>query len=107
MDKSLDRLGAVIKDARTNAGITQENLAKILGISTRHILKIENSNRKPSYNLLFRIVRELTIPTDMIFFPEHGDDHHQDLERVITMLYRCNKKELCIVTATLIALLEG
>ena len=106
MDNPLDRLGAVIKEARIRAGMTQENLAKKLGISTRHIIQIENGYRKPSYNLLFLIVRELVILTDTIFFPEH-DDYHQELEQVIALLYRCNKKELCVVTATLIALLEG
>jgi len=104
MDCLLDRLGAVIKDARLKAGMTQEVLAKKLGVSARHIINIEKYSKKPSYSLLFRLIRELSIPTDKIFYPEHVNDRH-DLECVITMLYRCTKKELCIVTSTLIALL--
>jgi len=54
--------------------LTQAQLAVRLGITVRYLKAIENSGRKPSYDLLVRIVRELDIPTDMIFYPEHENE---------------------------------
>jgi len=70
-------LGTVIKEARLQAGMTQEELAKILGITARYIVYIEKNHKKPSYCLLFQLVRELSIQTDKIFYPEH-DNNSQD-----------------------------
>jgi transcriptional regulator with XRE-family HTH domain len=50
--------------------MTQTQLAERLGITPRYLKAIENSGRKPSYDLLVRIVRELDIPADTVFYPE-------------------------------------
>ena len=70
-DRPDDCLGSVVKSARQTKGITQAQLAKMLQITPRYLKAIENSGRKPSYNLLVRIVRELDIPIDIVFYPEH------------------------------------
>ena len=62
-----DCLGDTIKTSRILKGMTQPQLAGILGISTRYLKLIENDGRKPSYKLLARIVVELEIPSDRIF----------------------------------------
>jgi len=66
-----DRLGDVVKSTRQLMKLTQLQLADRLGITVRYLKAIENSGRKPSYDLLVRIVRELDIPTDIVFYPEH------------------------------------
>jgi len=45
----MDNLGAVIKDARTQAGLTRKELAQKLDITPRHLKYIENNLEKPSY----------------------------------------------------------
>jgi transcriptional regulator with XRE-family HTH domain len=65
-----DRLGSVIKTARLENTITQLQLAERLNITPRYLKAIENSGRKPSYDLLVRIVRELGIAADDVFYPE-------------------------------------
>jgi len=69
-----DCLGGIIKSARISKGLTQYQLAALLGISARYLKLIENSGRKPSYNLLMRIFCELGIPSDRIFYLS-GEKH--------------------------------
>ena len=66
----IDLLGVIVKNARIRAKLTQEELSVMMGVSSRHIMYIENSRQKPSYNLLFRLIRALSIPADWIFYPE-------------------------------------
>ena len=68
-----NRLGGVVKSARRMEQITQSQLAKRLGITVRYLKAIENSGRKPSYDLLVRIIRELDIPSNEVFRPESGE----------------------------------
>ena len=65
-----DILGDVVKSARQEKQMTQIKLAELLSISTRHLKSIENGYRKPSYDLLVRIIHELDIPADAVFHPE-------------------------------------
>jgi transcriptional regulator with XRE-family HTH domain len=68
----IDSLGNVIKSARNTKQLTQCRLAEQLGITPRYLKAIENSGRKPSYDLLFRIICELDIAADEVFYPENG-----------------------------------
>lgn len=45
MDELLKTFGQTIKAARQAAGLTQEELAEQVGITTRYIMAIENENR--------------------------------------------------------------
>jgi transcriptional regulator with XRE-family HTH domain len=69
-----NNFGDIVKAARQAKGLTQSQLADTLEITTRYLKAIENSGSKPSYGLLVRIVRELEIPSDAIFYPEHEND---------------------------------
>lgn len=51
----------MFKEYRIKHGYTQENLADILGISTRHLQRIENKENTPSLELLSKIVKILNI----------------------------------------------
>lgn len=65
-----ETLGEIIKNARTKADITVEALANKVGVSERFIYRIENEGKKPSYDILYKLIRELAIVPDQIFFPE-------------------------------------
>ena len=67
----VDRLGGVVKSARLERHLTQKQLAGQLAISTHYFMSIENMKQLPSCDLLLRIVRELDIPADCIFYPEY------------------------------------
>ena len=69
---TMENLGAIIKAARLEAGMTRKALADKTGVSVRHLKYIENNQRKPSLSLLYRLIRELDIPADKIFHPERA-----------------------------------
>lgn len=101
-----DCLGGVIKTARQANGFTQAQLAERLGITARYLIAIEKGNQTPSYNLLFRLIRELEIPADSIFYPEQGYDR-AEAERLWLLLEKCDEREISAITATLQTLLTN
>ena len=68
-------------------------------------MSIENGRQKPSYNLLYRLVRELSIPANLIFYPEIAENRLQ-LVRATAMLHRCGDKELNIIVSLIQSLLN-
>ncbi len=103
---SFDMLGSILKTARKAKGLTREQLAEIINITPRYLMSIENENKKPSLDVLFRLVRELGISADTIFYPEiqHVDTK---VEQLVRLLYLCDDRELKIATATIKALLDN
>lgn len=55
-----------IKIERIKKNLTQEQLAEISGISTKHITKIENGKVTPSSYLLYKIAQSLNISLDKL-----------------------------------------
>lgn len=100
-----DRLGGIIKAARKAKRLTREQLAERIHITPRYLMSIENENQKPSYSILFQLIRELEISADTIFFPENKCAH-TEREQLIRLLGLCDGRDLKIVTATVKAMLE-
>ena len=67
MHTNTDMLGNVIKQARQRADITIESLAERVGVTDRYIYRIENEGKKPSYDILSKIIQVLHIDPDLIF----------------------------------------
>ena len=100
-----DILGEVIKTAREKAGMTTEKLAEKVDVSERYLYKIENEGQKPSYEVLCKLIRELSISSDLIFYPEkQGGD--SELENLLRLLCNCDERSLAVVKATAKALIE-
>lgn len=106
MQSKYETLGEIIKNARTNADMTVEALANRVGISERFIYRIENEGKKPSYDLLYKLIRELAIVPDRIFFPEKQIED-SEMETLIRMLYSCDARALQIIKATITAALDS
>lgn len=103
--KHTDTLGEVIRNAREKSGISVEALAEKTGISSRYIYRIESGEKKPSYTLLYKIVRELSIQADLIFFPDLPTEDSEIVE-LLRMLCKCDERSLAVVKATTRALIE-
>ena len=67
MQNEHETLGEIIKNARIKADITVEDLAAKVGVTERFIYRIENEGKKPSYDILYKLIRELSILPDQIF----------------------------------------
>ncbi|MPL87842.1 hypothetical protein SDC9_33852 [bioreactor metagenome] len=103
---NIDRLGSILKTARKIKGLTREQLAEIINITPRYLMSIENENKKPSYDVLFRLVRELGISADTIFYPENQHPNTK-VEQLVRSLYLCDERDLKIATATIQALIDN
>lgn len=98
-------LGNAIKIARQEKHISQEKLSELVGITPTHIKHIESEHRKPSVEVLYRIVQILNISLDDLFFPEHSDGNILR-GKAQRLLGECDEKQLKIVLATLEAMLS-
>ena len=105
MHRNSDMLGAILKTAREKAGITVEALAENVGVTERYLYRIENEGKKPSYEVLYKLIRELSIPPDSIFYPEKPTND-SEMENLLRMLSLCDERSLQVVKATAKALID-
>lgn len=57
-----------VKELRKQAGLRQEDLAKMLGVSRQTIIAIENNKYDPTLALAMKLARLLGFHVDEIFF---------------------------------------
>jgi len=98
-------LGVIIKTARNNKSLTQEQLAEKLGIGSRHIMGIENEGKAPSFDVLYDLVRELNILSDSIFYPEKRNEDSA-LDYLMRLLPQCSKQQISAITALVEQLID-
>ena len=100
-----NNLGGIIKAARLKKGLKQDELAEKVGVGPRHMMAIENEGSSPSYEVLYKLIRELCIPADSIFYPENTPANSQ-IEYLKHMLGQCDARDIGAVTALVEALLK-
>lgn len=93
-----DILGQVIKKARKQHNLTIEALADKIGVSERYLYRIENEGKKPSFDVLYKLIRCLSISADSIFYPEKPSKE-SEIEDISCRLYNCSERDLKIVRA--------
>ena len=98
-------LGDIIKEARQKANLKNEELAERLGISIRYLYRIENEDKKPSFDILYNLIRELSISPDTIFYPENASID-AEVEDLIRRLYKCDDRSIEVIKATANALIN-
>ena len=101
-----ESLGEIVKSARTKADMTVETLANKVGVTERFIYRIENEGKKPSYEILYKLIRELAIVPDQIFFPEK-QIKDSEMENLVRMLYNCDGRSMQIINDTIKAALDS
>jgi putative transcriptional regulator len=63
-----NELGNRLKDLRTDAGLTQAELAELVGVSRKTINTVENCVFIPSTVLALKLARALKVKTEDLFF---------------------------------------
>jgi putative transcriptional regulator len=61
-------VGNKIKELRTNLGLTQAQLAELVGVARVSIVSIETGRFIPTMETALRISKALGVPTDQIFW---------------------------------------
>ena len=107
MQDKPEKFSDIVKHFRARAEFTVEKVAELANITERYLYRIENEDKTPSFDVLGRLVRALSIPGDYIFYAKEKVSHDPDVEEIIHMLYRCDKRALNIVKAVLRAILDG
>lgn len=105
MHNQPETLGSILKAAREKAGITIEALAEKARITERYLYRIENEGKKPSFDVLYKLIRELSISADSIFYPEKPSKD-SEIENLLRMLSACDERSLEVVKATVKALIH-
>ncbi|WP_024345928.1 helix-turn-helix transcriptional regulator [Lacrimispora indolis] len=105
MDNKLQKgvLGSALRATRLDKHYTYEALAEKVGITPTHLKHIESEHRKPSIEVLYRLVTELNLSLDTLFYPERNDDSFCQTER---LMRRCSDSQLRILYATMEAMLK-
>ena len=106
MQKQPETLGEIIKVAREKSDLTVEELTTRIGISERYLYRIENEGKVPKFEVLKKLVRELAIDANAIFYPEKPSKD-SEIENLVRMLYGCNERSMEIIKATVKATLES
>lgn len=106
MHNKHDNFSVIIKNARLQSEFTMEELAEKLGVTERYLYRIENENKKPSYDVLYNLIRVLSISPDLIFYPEKNSET-SEIDTLIRTLCNCDQRLLPVVRATITALIEA
>lgn len=90
-------LGQRIRRARKRAGISQERLAGLVGITRRHLIRIENGEHLPSRELRNRLAESTASPRDELAVDEddeEADPVANEMSRALMSALRIALREL-------------
>ena len=62
-----------ITELRKERGLTQQDLAGLLGVTRQTIISLESGRYNPSITLTFRLARTFDLSIEDIFIYEEGD----------------------------------
>ena len=106
MQKQPETPGEIIKAAREKSDLTVEELTDRIGITERYLYRIENEGKIPKFEVLKKLVRELAIDANLIFYPKKPSKD-SEAEDLVRMLYNCDDRSMKIIRATVKAALES
>ena len=90
-------IGQRIRKNRKALGLSQEELAEKIGISSTHMSHIETGNTKLSLPVLVSIAETLEVRTDELLFEDKTVSRGEGLNDILTALDDCSAKELSII----------
>lgn len=99
-------MGPLIKVARIEAKLTQDDLAERIGVTPRYIMAIENEGKCPALDVWFRLIRTLHISADSIVYPENTTAKDVD-EQLFLMIRMLDNKNKLVTKATIQAMLDN
>lgn len=97
-----NRIGLLIKEARTQQGLTQDKLAEKLSVSESFVGQLERGEAMPSVETLQLIITELNIDPRSVFLDApYGDSEYAKL-RSLMLHMSANRRKLLIDFAKLL-----
>ena len=93
------QIGQAIRKYRRAGGLSQDELAERVGISTTHMSHIETGNTKLSLPVLAALAQELGVQTDSILFAQPAQKS-QTLAELQELADTCSPQQLAIILET-------
>lgn len=91
------KIGQQIRKIRRAHGLSQEELAEKINISTTHMSHIETGNTKLSLPVFVDIAIALDVRTDELLDSNSSATTSVALEEISSVLERCNAKQAKII----------
>lgn len=90
-------LGTVVRNARLELGLTQNEVAERADIDVRTVLNIENYKGNPKLEVLFPLIRELKLDPNAVFYPEVSQ-MQSSISQFAILLSQCTEDEVrCLI----------
>ena len=93
MQEYAESLSNALRVARNKLQLTQSEIAELAGVGERTILNIENQRGNPKMEVLYPLVRSLSLDANAIFYPE-SSQANQATHELIRFLSQRSDKEL-------------
>lgn len=103
---NLDYMGPILKAARLEAKLTQDEVAERVGITTRYLMAIENEKKCPALDVWFRLIRTLHISADDIVYLGNSAETETE-KQLLYMIRSLNNRDKKIAQIIIQAMLDN
>ncbi|MCM1252312.1 MAG: helix-turn-helix domain-containing protein [Clostridium sp.] len=90
-------IGQRIRKIRKARGLSQENLAEKVGISTTHMSHIETANTKMSLPTFAKIASVLEVRTDELLYGDRPQERSASIAYITELLDDCSIQQVRII----------
>ena len=87
-------LGARIQELRRGRGLSQDQLAEIVDVDTKHMSRVETGLSAPTVDRLEKIAGALNVELRSLFEFGHLDDREEQLVGIESMLKQLDENDL-------------
>lgn len=98
-------IGDILKQERLRLGYTREQIAERADIGTRYLIAIENDEKKPKFDVLYRLIRAIGMAPGKLFYPELEEDDESC--RLVRLLQSCNDRDRELIAAMIDTLVDS
>jgi len=95
---AFEKIGKRICHYRKNIGLTQEKLSEKIGITSKHLSKLESGRHNPHFDTIILLAKELDVPVDA--FLEDMEDNR------INIFLQIMKKDISSMSRNQLAMLK-
>ena len=90
-------IGQRIRKIRKARGLSQENLAEKIGISTTHMSHIETAHTKMSLSTFIELASALEVRTDELLYDNRPEDRSTSIAYITELLDGCTIQQVRII----------
>lgn len=98
--------GTSLRRAREKREYTREQIAERAGISPRFVSAIENDRRKPSLDVLMRLVHAIGTSFDEVLMPQTISEEYT-ADRIKRLITQCSQRDQELVLALIDQMLDS